>query len=124
LAAIRALFAIVTALSLTLAPLAPVRAMKHEPTSASMAVGKGESPHCHKAKHREETPGHCCCGDHGKSTCPDQGCACLLKCGAQSLAIFAADEPLRLGNLDDFHSLNPARPPGMRLTPSGPPPRI
>ena len=124
LAALRALFAIVMAISLTLAPLTPARAVKPTPASAGMASAHGKKPHCHKTKH-QETPDHsCCCGDHTKSKCPDDRCGCLLKCSAQSLAIFAAYEPLWLGGLADFHSMNPARPPGLRLTPAGPPPRV
>jgi hypothetical protein len=124
LAALRALFAIIMGFALTLAPLTPARAGKPASASAGLASAGSKKPHCHKTK-QQQTPDHsCCCGDHTKSKCPDDQCGCLLKCGAQSLAFFAADEPLRLGGLAGFHSMNPARPPGLRLTPAGPPPRI
>jgi hypothetical protein len=124
LAALRALFAMIMALSLTLAPLTPALAMKPMPASATMAAGEAKKPHCHEAKHQKTPDKACCCCDHTKSKCPDGGCACLLKCGAQTLAIFAADEPIRSGRLADFHSMNPAKPPGLQLTPAGPPPRV
>ena len=124
MAALRALFAIVMAPLLTLAPLTPARAVKHGPASTAVAAGEAKKPHCHEAKHQQTPDKSCCCCDHTKSQCPDEGCTCLLKCGAQTLAIFEADEPLRLGRLADFHSMNPAKPPGLQLTPAGPPPRV
>ena len=122
MAALRALIAIAIAISLTVAPLNPVRAMRAVHAVTSMAAAESGMPDCHKAKHRE-MPSNCgCCDDHVKSKCPD-GCACLLQCGAQTLAIFAAAEPLRLTAIADFHQVNPAKPPGVRLLPAAPPPR-
>ena len=94
--------------------------------STSMAMAGSHSPDCHKAKqHHHGTPaGHDCCGDHSKSTCPDGGCGCILKCGAQTLAVFAVREPLQLASAGEFHAPNTARPPGLRLVPPGPPPRV
>jgi hypothetical protein len=122
LATMRALIAIVIAFSLTVAPINPVQAGKAIHAAASMASDESATPDFHHAKHHEMPGDYGCCGDHSKSKCPD-GCACLLKCGAQTLAIFAADEPLRLAAIVDFHSVNPTKPPGMRLMPAGPPPR-
>jgi hypothetical protein len=126
LAAARALIALLIAVSLTLTPLTAARAMHVMTAGAGMTQAGGHGLDCHKAKHHNHrTPGgHDCCGDHSKSKCPEEECACLFKCGAQTLAIFAADEPIRLTARADFHSLSPAKPPGARPIPAGPPPRV
>jgi hypothetical protein len=122
LAALRALIAITIAFSLIVAPVNPPRPVKAMHAIASMAAAESAMPDCHKAKHHK-MPGDCgCCDDHAKSKCPD-GCTCLLKCGGQALAFVEVAAPLRLIAAADFHPVNPAKPPGERLTPAGPPPR-
>ena len=125
LAAARAFIAFLIAVSLTLAPITGARATHaaFKNTGTVVAVAD-DAPDCHKTKRHHEAPaGHACC-DHGsKSKCPDAGCGCALGCGAQTLAVFAMPEPLRLTGASGFESPNSAEPPGLRLNPQGPPPR-
>jgi hypothetical protein len=129
LAALRAVIAMVFALSLTLEPLPAAQAMKAVHTDAGMSAPSNGMPDCHKAhkahkaNHRE-MPRDCgCCGDLGKSQCPGEGCACLFKCGAQTLALYAEGTTLRFVASAEFHSIDPVKPPGAGVIPAGPPPR-
>ncbi len=125
LAALRGLLAIVIAFCLTLAPLTTASGAKAMHASAGMAAAQSNMPDCHKAKHHHHgaPANHDCCGDHSKSKCPDEGCGCIFKCGAQTLAVFAVQEPLQLASAGEYRAPNSARPPGLRLVPPGPPPR-
>ena len=118
-----AFIAMLIALSLTLAPFTAAWAMKAVPASPGMATAHGDMPHCHKAKHRGTHSDHGCCCDHSKSNCPDSGCSCLFKCGAQILAMAAAQDSIRSAGNEEFFSLSLAKPPDLQINPSAPPPR-
>jgi hypothetical protein len=122
-AAVRAFIAVFIIFSLTLAPFTAAQAMKVAPMNVDMSHAHSAMSDCHKAKHQNVSHDHACCGDHAKSSCPDQGCACVFKCGAQSLAISGTHETPRFASIEDFHALNAAKPPGVDLMPAAPPPR-
>src|SRR6516225_7047368 len=119
----RAFIASVIALSLILAPFTAAHAMKVAPMNADISHAHSAMSDCHKAKHQNGSQDHACCGDHAKSNCPDEGCACVFKCGAQALAISGTHETPRFASIEDFHALNAAKPPGVDLMPAAPPPR-
>ena len=123
MAVVRALIATVIALSLTLAPFTAARTMKAVHASSGMAIAHGDMPHCHKAKHRGTHSDRGCCCDRSKSSCPDSGCGCLFKCGAQILAMAVAQDSIRSAGSEEFFSLSLAKPPDLRINPSAPPPR-
>ena len=124
LGALRGLIAIIMAFCLTFAPLTTAGAAKAVHASASIAAAGSHMPDCHKAKHGEMPGDRGCCDNHSKSKCPDGACGCLFNCGAQTVAMVTAQEPIRSASIDAFHTLNSAQPPGLRLNPPGPPPRV
>jgi hypothetical protein len=124
LASARALIALLIAISLTFTPLTGAWAKHAMRAGAGVAAAANLAPDCHKAKPHHGAPaGHDCCDRDSKSKCPDEGCGCILKCGAQTLAVFAMPEPIQLASAGEFHALDAERPPGLRLDPPGPPPR-
>jgi len=124
LTALRGLIAIVMAFFLTLTPLTTAGAAKAVHASASVVAAQSHMPDCHKAKHHKTAGDRNCCDNHSKSNCPDGACGCLFNCGAQTFAMVYAQEPVRSVSIDEFHTLNSAQLPGLRLNPPGPPPRV
>jgi hypothetical protein len=120
----RALFALLIAVLLTLAPFRAAHASHPAGPGHGMAASQME-PDCHGSKHQHGAPaGHDCC-DHGsKSKCPDDGCGCASGCGAPTLAAFYPAAPARFAVAQRFETPRFATPPGLRLNPQGPPPKF
>jgi hypothetical protein len=126
LSRLRAILAILIAVSLTLTPVASAWAAGQMPgrtaTSAHADMAAAEMSDCHKAA-KPAVPKNCpCCDAPSKSPCPDAG-MCLVKCGMHVLAVLAPSSEGQVIVVRHNLPADPEKPPDWWLSPPAPPPR-
>lgn len=127
----RALFAVLIAFAVALAPVSSawaalqVRASMDTVTASDLATSDAEMSDCMKAMQTQGQPQDqsCpCCDTPSKAPCAGSG-ACLAKCSVQVIAAFACSAELRslVGRLNWPVQSN--KPPDWAFAPPAPPPR-
>jgi len=130
---LRAFFAVMIALSLSLAPIATARAMMlmHGAADAQTTAMEDAAAHdaemsdCMKAMQAQssETVPDCgCCDTPAKSPCPDNG-GCAAKCNSSIAAILPSAAIPSLDLLARHVVAVSREPPDWRSSPPAPPPR-
>lgn len=127
---LRAIFAILIAVSLTLAPATSAWAAAQMRTSMGVDAAVNASTDeamsdCMKAMQAQAqaVDQNCpCCDTPSKAACPDMG-ACLAKCSFHIIAILASVAEDLVGVFEHDQPTNPHKPPDWALAPPAPPPR-
>jgi hypothetical protein len=128
LSAVRAIFAILIALSLIFAPVTSALAAAQMSRAMAMATEMNagvpsEHGDCHKAM-KLPAPKNCaCCDKHAKSPFPNVD-TCIAKCSVHILAILAPTSEGYLVMVRYSGPTEPEKPPDWRLSPPSPPPRV
>lgn len=122
----RAIIAILIAVSLTLAPIASAQAATrlgaYAEMSSSAGAASGAMSECHKAMKPAVSKDCLCCDTQSKAPCADDG-PCLAKCSAQLLAVLVPSGECRREGMHQVWWSMLERPPDWSLRPPAPPPR-